>query len=294
MLCGIYTRFVTSGFVSALICSFSVCAQAKDDGCPAASPANPQSVEIVIDSLEFQEDAGLTPDARARLIDELRQKNFHGTSGADTDWQSELRNEIRAPLAEQDYSRAVVDFTSGLIRAEARRLHYWVSVRIESGQQYRLGEVRFENAAGFTDKVLRSALSMQEGDLFSTPKVFEGLDNLQRLFGRLGYIDFTSQLVTSFDEKAHRIDLTMKLYPGEKYRVRSAAIHGLDHATEEVLRWKLEAGQVFDATTLNQFLKDSSRTSQTGAPSYNDVSIVRDAGSHAVDVIVERRVCPRT
>ena len=134
--------------------------------------------------------------------------------------------------------------------------------------------MRFENASIFTDKVLRSALPLREGELFSASAIREGLTRI--IFNAYsqarGYIDFTSQLVTSFavSSEAHRIDIIFRLRClAFSTELGCAAIHGLDHATEEVLRSKLEAGQVFDATTLNQFLKDSNRKLlPTGAPSY--------------------------
>jgi len=245
----------------------------------------------VIDSLEFQEDAGLTPEMRGRLVDELTHRGFHASSAEDTDWQNELRDEIRTPLQEQGYFKASVDFTSGLIRAEPHRLHYWVSVRTKSGPQYLLGEVRFENVAGFAENVLRPTLPMLQGKLFSAPKVREGLDTLRRLCGRLGYFDFTAEPVTSIDENARRIDLILKLEVGAQYRVGAFAIHGFDSEAEKFLKSKFEVGQVFDATAVHEFFRANRAPWLSGIHAENGLTVARDASSGTVGLVFEHRLC---
>lgn len=290
---GTYVRCLTLGLLHILIWSSSVCAQSNQgDGCPAHSPADPQSAAIVIDSIEFQEGTGLKPDIRTRLVDELKHRGFHATSAADTDWQSELRNEIRVPLEEQGYFKVVVDVTSGLVRAEPHRLHYWVSIRTESGPQFHLGEVRFENATEFNENVLREQLPMQRGDLFSAPKVREALDNIRRLYLKRGYIEFTAELTTDIDSNARRIDLTFKVDPSVQYRVGAVEIRGLNAAAEKVLRSKLETGQVFDGTVLNEFFTANGALLPSGMSLQNGVTFARDVQGRTVNVVFEHRVCP--
>jgi outer membrane translocation and assembly module TamA len=293
MRCGTYVRCLALGLIPTLAWSSRVCAQSsQDEGCVVRGPSDPQSAAIVIDSLEFQDDAGLTPEMRGRLVDELTHRTFNVSSAEDAGWQNELRDEIRIPLQEQGYFKAVVDFTSGLIRAEPHRLHYWVSVRSESGSQYHLGEVRFENAAGFTEKVLRQTLPMLQGDLYSVPKVREGLDNLRRLYGRLGYIDSTAEPGTTIDEDARRIDLTLKLEVGAQYRVGALAIHGFDSEAEKFLKSKFEVGQVFDATAVHEFFRANRAVWLSGTRAENGLTLARDASSGTVGLVFEHRVCP--
>lgn len=292
MRCRTHVCCLALGLIPTLVLSSRVRAQSGQyEDCVAHAPADSQSAAIVIDSLEFQEDVGLTPEMRARLVDELRHRSLHASSALDTDWENELRDEIRTPLQEQGYFKAVVDFTSGLIRAEAHRLHYWVSVRTESGPQYVLGEVRFENVAGFTEKVLRATLPMLQGDLFSAPKVREGLDNLRQVYGRLGYFDFTANPVTSIDEDAHRIDLALRLETGVQYRVGALAIHGFDTEAEKFLKSKFEIGQVFDLPAVNDFFATTRATLPNGAHAENGVTIGRDASIGTVGLVFEHRVC---
>src|SRR5579864_6418994 len=204
MRCSTYLRCLALGFLQTLSWAFPVYAQSGQvDDCYRVSPADPQSAAVVVDSLEFQEDAGLAPDMRVRLADEVKHRHFLISSATDRDWENELRDEIRGPLEEQGYWKAVVRFTSGLIRAEQHRFHYWVSVRTESGPQYHLGAVRFENTPMFSEGDLRAQVMMQQGDLFSVPQVREASRKLRRLYSKLGYIDFTAEPKADIDENTH-------------------------------------------------------------------------------------------
>jgi len=279
------------GLIFPLPWSHSVRAQSNREECPAFSIANPQSVSVVIDSVEFQPEPGLTPEMRALLVDDFRHGNFVANSAADMDWREGLAEKVRFALQEQGYFKALVDITSGLIRAEAKDLHYWVSVQAESGPQYRLRKVKFANATEFSESKLRTQLQLEEGDLFSVPKVREALGNLGRLYGRLGYIDFTTEVQTDIDEEVHSIDLTLKLDVAKQYRVRSVTIHGFDTAVEKRLRSKFVAGQIFDSTAVNDFFKTNSAALPKDTSAENGLAIVRDLKNGAVDLVFEPRKC---
>lgn len=280
------------GLVSALIWPPSVCAQSNwDDGCALSSTDNPQSVTVVIDSVEFHNDVALTPEIRARLLDDFKHGNLRTSSAADMDWRDELGEKVRLALQDQGYFKALVDVTSGLIKAEAQRLHYWVSVQAETGPQYRLREVKFENTAEFSLSQLRAQIPLKEGDLFSVPKVREALDNLRRLYGTLGYIDFTAEPQTDIDDDVYRIDLTLKLDVARQYRVKSVTIHGFDAELEKRMKSMFEAGQIFDGTAVDGCFEANRAALPRGASAENSVAIVRDVQNGAVDLLFQPRMC---
>lgn len=287
-----YFRYLVLGLLQALIWSFPLCAQSEQaEDCYEVAPPDPQSAQVVIDSLEFQENGVLTPEVQTRLVGQLKRRHYHASSPLDVDWQNEVRDEIQVALQEQGYFRAVVDLASGLIRAEPHRLHYWISVRTKSGPQYHLGVVRFEGAPRFSEGELRAQVTMQEGELFSVPKVREATKNFRRLYSKLGYIDFTAEPKTDIDENAHRIDLTFRLELGAQYRVGALAIHGFDAATEKLLESKFEIGQVFDETAADEFLKGNRAPLRSGTHVENGLTVGRDAQSGTVSIAFEHRVC---
>jgi outer membrane translocation and assembly module TamA len=280
------------GLVQTLFWSTSVCGHPiQDDGCAAQSPSDPQPLAIAIDSVEFQADEVLTPEIRARLIDELKGGSFHASSAADTDWQAEVRQKILTPLQDQGYFKTVVDITSGLIRADPGRLHYWVTVQVESGTQYRLGEVRFENVAELSDRALRPEIPLRNGELFNVSSIREGLKRITSLYGSRGYIDATIEPQFAIDSQSHQIDITFKVAPGIQYRIGPVQIRGWSAEAEKLFRSKFEWGQVFDWTALSEFFAENKTVLRSGATLENNVTLVRDAHNGRVGINFERRPC---
>src|ERR1700730_1052712 len=293
MRCGRCIRCVVLGLLQALSWSFSLGAKSSQDkGCPFR-PTEDSHPTVVIDSIEFQEGPGLAPELLERLGDQLKGRSFSVSSVVDDDWQGELGDEIRTAVQEQGFFKVLVDVSGSLIRADANRLHYWVSVGTESGSQYRLGAVRFENAPEFSATELRAQVPVQPGDLFNASKIREGLDHIRRLYVQRGYIDLTIEAETDIDENDHRIDLTLKVDPGVQYRVGHVEIRDFSKAAEKLLRSKLETGVVFDGTALNEIFVANKGLLPVGATVENTVSVARDAHSHTVSIVLEPHVCPR-
>jgi outer membrane protein assembly factor BamA len=287
-----YGRCLALGLLQILIGSPYVCVRAAQiERCPASASGNSQNIAVVIDSVELQEDAALTPEIRARLLDELKGKSFHASSAADTDWQGKVAQEIRTPLQDQGYFTVFVDVASGLIRALPGRLHYWITVQVESGLQYRLGEVRFENALGLTDRLLRPEIPLRKGEVFNVSSIREGLMRITRLYSRRGYVDATIEPEFAINSEAHQIDITFKLDPGIQYRIGGVQVRGWSAATEKLLRSKFELGRVFDGVALNEFFEENKTLLPSDASAENSVRITRDAQSGMVDIVFDHRAC---
>ena len=289
---GTFTRGVAVASLQILISSFHVCVHAAQiEGCPAAARGDSHDIAIVIDSVELPEDAALTPEIRAHLLGELKSKSFHASSSADSNWQNEIGQEVRVQLQDQGYFKVLVDVASGLIRAEPSRLHYWVTVQVESGLQYRLGEVRFENASMFTDRALRPEVPLREGDVFSASAIREGLMRITRLYGKHGYVDTAIEPQFSIDSDVQRIDIVFRLDPGIQYRIGSVQVRGWSAAAERLVRSKFEFGQVFDATALREFFEENKKVLPSGVIAEKSVAITRDPSTGTVGIVFENRRC---
>jgi outer membrane protein assembly factor BamA len=289
---GTYGRCLALGLLQALIWLPSICAQSnQDDGCPAVSLASPQAATIVIDSMEFKGDAALTPKSLVRWRDELKRRSFHASSAADTDWRDQVGEEVRTLIQDEGYFQVLVDVAAGLIRAEPDRLHYWLTVRVDSGPQYRLGEVRFENGAELADRTLRPQFPLRKGELFNVSSIREGLSRITRLYGSRGYIDATIEPQFDIDSEAHQINITFKFDPGVQYRIGAVQIRGWSVEVEKLLRSKFASDQVFDSTALSEFFAENKTLLPGDATLERNVTLVRDAHNGRVGIDFERVAC---
>jgi len=63
-----------------------------------------------------------------------------------------------------------------------------ITMPIEEGDQYRLGEITFKNNKAVPNtKALRSLFAIRDGDIFSREKIAKGLENLRKAYTELGY-----------------------------------------------------------------------------------------------------------
>jgi outer membrane translocation and assembly module TamA len=124
--------------------------------------------------IEFDADSQIPESLRPQLTKDAQPPDLHVASGeADLDWINVPSNAVRETLQSQGYFKALVEVTPFLIRAESKQHFYVLRFHIESGPQYRLGDLRFENAKVFSPALLRAAFILQPGDLFDVSKIRE-------------------------------------------------------------------------------------------------------------------------
>jgi outer membrane protein assembly factor BamA len=129
-----------------------------------------------------------------------------------------------------------VTTTPYLVRAETREHLYAVAVEVESGAQYRLGEIQFSGATIFSDAELREQFALQRNETFDVTKVREGMDSMLRLYDSKGFIDQVPEPDIFIDNEKRLVNILVKVVEGKQFRVRTAEIYGLDSGTEQLLK----------------------------------------------------------
>jgi outer membrane protein insertion porin family len=125
-----------------------------------------------------------------------------------------------------------------------------VSIDVEEGRQYRLNKINFVGVKLFRtpDTLMRPVFQMGEGDVFSTAKLRKGLDELRKLYGQFGYIDFVPE--PSFDPipGTDKIDLTLSVDEGKQFFVRRIDFAGNTTTRDKVIRRELliDEGDTFN------------------------------------------------
>ena len=62
-----------------------------------------------------------------------------------------------------------------------------ITVRVEEGPEYKVGEVSVTGATVFTEDVLKSLIPLQTGKTFNASALQNGLDGIESLYGQRGY-----------------------------------------------------------------------------------------------------------
>lgn len=256
-------------------------------------PTAGERIGINIVSVEFRGENSLSDEIRAKLVEEIEKSNLTvPAASSDADWIEELNEVVvRGVLADHGYFTARPQTTPHLIKAELHRRNYVVTLEIESGLQYHLGDIRFKNVTAFATEELRKQIDLQPGELFNVSKIREAINSIYRLYSGSGYIDTTITPDTTIDKEKQRIDLVMTLHENKQYRVGTIEILGLGTDAASHLTALLRPGAVFDGNLLHRFFKEN-RSLLPEDTSPEKVSFIgRDSRSGTVAIVLDFRHC---
>jgi outer membrane protein insertion porin family len=117
-----------------------------------------------------------------------------------------------------------------------------VVVPIDEGRQYRAGEVKVEDNTEFTADEIKSVVGLKSGDIIKGYSVVQkGLENLKKLYGSRGYIQFNSGFVPEFkddpnDPSKGVADITFSVEEGKQYVLHRIEFIGNTFTRDNVLR----------------------------------------------------------
>ncbi len=127
-------------------------------------------------------------------------------------------------------------------------------VFVEEGARFQMGKISFSDVKLFRtpEAVLRPVFQMQEGAIFDVSKLRKGMENLKKLYGEFGYIDFVAEPNFEFPEPAPtekaRIDLHLTVDEGKQFFVRRINFSGNTTTRDKVIRRELflDEGDMFN------------------------------------------------
>ncbi len=131
-----------------------------------------------------------------------------------------------------------------------------VTVRIEEGAPYNLGEVRIEGPH-FPPAELSTTADLRGGDLANFALVEAAVARLEQRYRREGYMRVAARVERSVSDARKTVDLAIRLEPGPQYTFGKLAVEGLDIHAEDGVRklWALKEGQRFNAAYPDHFLE---------------------------------------
>jgi outer membrane protein insertion porin family len=125
-----------------------------------------------------------------------------------------------------------------------------IDVTVDEGRLYHLNNINFTGVKFFrTPEALMTPLfAMQKGDVFSTAKLRKGIENMRKLYGEFGFIDFVGE--PSFDPipNSDKIDMSLSVDEGKQFFVRRIDFNGNTTTRDKVIRRELliDEGDIFN------------------------------------------------
>jgi outer membrane protein insertion porin family len=117
-----------------------------------------------------------------------------------------------------------------------------IIIPIDEGRQYKAGEIKVEDNAEFTAEEIKGVVALKPGEVVRAYTVInKGLENLKKLYGSRGYIQFNSNFIPDFhddpnDPATGTVDITFAVEEGKQYTLRRLEFIGNTFTRDNVLR----------------------------------------------------------
>ncbi|GGG99332.1 outer membrane protein assembly factor BamA [Silvibacterium dinghuense] len=125
-----------------------------------------------------------------------------------------------------------------------------IALPIDEGGRYRLSKITFTGNKAVTNvRALRAQFAIKDGEYFNATAFAKGLQNLQKAYGQLGYINFSGIPNPTFDEANHTVAFNVDIDEGKPYYVSRIEFQGNTTTRDFVIRRELmlEEGQVYNS-----------------------------------------------
>ena len=119
-------------------------------------------------------------------------------------------------------------------RKTAKRV--FIDVDLEENDQYRVGDLQFTGNTLFEDRILLRVLGMKEGEVFNGELIREGFENLKKIYGSRGYINWTPIPRQEVDEVDKVVNVVFDFEEGKQYFLRRMDFVGNTTTRDKVIR----------------------------------------------------------
>lgn len=167
-----------------------------------------------------------------------------------------------------------------------------ITMKVNEGDKYTLRNFQFSGMKLFRtpDLIARQVFGMGPGDVFSTEKLQKGMDNLRKLYGDFGYLDFVPSPDPEPVPGKPQIDLTIDVDEGHQFFVRRIDFQGNNTTRDRVIRREI---MIDEGDLYSQRLWDTSilRLNQLGffepLKAEDATTITRDTKTNTVDLLLK-------
>src|SRR6185295_17860088 len=134
---------------------------------------------------------------------------------------------------------------------------FYITIKIEENDQYRVGDVKVTGNKLFNELFIRAVLGLIPGEIFNEERLRNSFDNLKKIYGAQGYINFTAVPLQDFDETKKVVNLTINIDEERRFFVNRIAFSGNTTTRDKVIRREVmvEEGRIFNSSAWDMSLQ---------------------------------------
>ncbi|WP_368027051.1 MULTISPECIES: outer membrane protein assembly factor BamA [Halomonadaceae] len=128
------------------------------------------------------------------------------------------------------------DVTSTQVSIGPEKSDIFITLNIDEGGQYRVGDIRFAGDLQISENEARNLLEINSGDIFSRGDVNASTEALRQRLGAEGFAFAEVQGIPEVADDGETVDLVIAVNPGQRAYVRRIEFYGNTTTQDEVLR----------------------------------------------------------
>jgi len=189
-------------------------------------------------------------DRRLRLaLKKVKEKRFFRPWGKKLIWSKESWGEDSENLKKFYMNRGYKDIVVGEPKVELvagnpeaatqkeKKFRMSVTIPVEEGERYRLGDLEITGNTVFDDERLLKAFEVEPGRHYNHARIEEANEAIRELYQSRGYIyAYTNQRLVDDPEQEKVVDVTVDIYEGDRFRLGRLEFAGNSKTQEKVLR----------------------------------------------------------
>jgi outer membrane protein insertion porin family len=162
----------------------------------------------------------------------------------------------------------------------------YITIKIEENSQYRLGDIRIVGNEEFKSDLIKAVLGLASGRIYNEEQLRKGFENLKKLYGSRGYVNFTPVPTQDFDEARKLVNLTINIDEDRQFRVNRISFTGNTTTRDKVIRREImvDEGQIFNSSLWDLSLLRLNQLGYFEEVKSEDAEIKPNPANNTVDI----------
>jgi len=209
--------------------------------------------EVLVDDIEFEGVNAFTEFKLRNIMSTRESWIFSWFTGAGVLKEEELKTDVER-LTAFYYDNGYIQVRVDDIEVRREEDDLILTVRIEEGDQYRIGNIRFEGEVLDDQDKLIVASGLETGEIFKPSRLRESIFAVTEAYGDLGRAFAEAVPLTDVHPETKTVDIGFKMTSGPLVSVDRIEIRGNTKTRDEVIRRELrqQEGEQFTGKGLRQ------------------------------------------
>jgi outer membrane protein insertion porin family len=193
------------------------------------------------------------------------------------------QDRVLTPLFDAGYIQAALSGVAVTPTLSGDAASVVLSATLNAGDVYRVSSIAFAGTSLLSADAFSASGKLHPGDIASRALLLQTLAPLDAAYRRQGYMDVVVEAVPTIDAAAHRVAYTVKVTPGEQYRMNVVTANNLDSAARAEFDriFKMKTGEPYNPEYVADFQK-----SNPGFQAVEGYNAYADPNNHTVDLVL--------